>query len=393
MDTPAEKKPIVVFLAIGFACAIFPFVGAALFYFSRHPVPPMDAGTVSAPLAVATSAPAVEVVRKTAPPAYARGIYLTAYSANRDAWRGDLIAKMKKGRINTVVIDIKDYSGHILYASRLPAPLELGTVKPQMKDVGGVLDDFHAAGIYVIARQTVFQDPALARARPGLALKTYGGRIWYDASGLAWMDPQSEEVWEYNLAIAREAAELGFDEINFDYMRFPSDGNIKAIDFNLPASTTKADIMEKFYARLSGGLSDIVNISIDMFGLVLDNAKRDYDLGIGQRLVGATPYFDYICPMTYPSHYPSGYLGLGNPAAYPAAVLSYDIKTSESYFTGQRAALRPWLQAFDMGAVYDKRMIDAETDTVETATSTAGWQLWNARNYYPDYIFAPASDG
>jgi hypothetical protein len=170
-------------------------------------------------------------------------------------------------------------------------------------------------------------------------------------------------------------------------MRFPSDGNLKAINFNLPTDKTKADIMEKFYAFLSGNLSDVVNISIDMFGLVLDNAKRDYDLGIGQRLTGATSYFDFVCPMTYPSHYPASYLGLGNPAAYPAAILSYDIKTSKDYFEGQRATLRPWLQAFDMGAVYDKSKIDAETDTVEAATSTAGWLLWNARNYYPDHIF------
>ena len=392
MDAQTEKKQNNVYFLIVLACAVLPFAGALLFALAPGQKPSAPPDTAIMPAVSAVSAPETEIARKTVPPAYVRGIYLTAYSANRDEWRAGLIAKMKKGRVNSVVIDIKDYSGYILYDSRLPAPLEFGTVRPQIKDLTAALDDFHEAGIYVIARQTVFQDPALARARPGMAIKTYGGRVWYDSSGLAWVDPRNEEVWEYNLAIAAEAAELGFDEINFDYMRFPSDGNIKAIDYGLPEGIPKADVMEKFYADLSENLSAVVNISIDMFGLVLDNAKRGYDLGIGQRLTGAVPYFDFICPMTYPSHYPASYLGLGNPAAYPAAVIAYDIKTSESYFEGQRASIRPWLQAFNMGAVYDKTKIDAQTDAAEAATSTTGWLLWNARNYYPDHIFENRPD-
>jgi len=351
--------------------------------------PIMPAMIVSGPPAASSSAPAIAELKKnkSLPPAFTRGIYLTAYSAARDEWRGRLIEKMKTGRVNSVVIDIKDYTGFILYPSALPVVTELKTANSLIKDAKKILDEFHAAGIYVIARQTVFQDPALARARPEYALKTYAGRVWYDSSGLAWVDPQNKEVWDYNAAIAREAATIGFDEINFDYMRFPSDGNLKSINFHLPENKTKAAVMEEFYAYLSNELSDTVNISIDMFGLVLDNAKRDYDLGIGQRLQGALDNFDFICPMAYPSHYPKSYLNLGNPAAYPAAVINYDIKTSAPYFENKRAGLRLWLQAFDMGAVYDETKVEAQITAVETATSTAGWLLWNARNYYPDYIF------
>jgi hypothetical protein len=256
-----------------------------------------------------------------------------------------------------------------------------------MKEVEEIIQEFEDAGIYTIARQTVFQDPALVRAKQEYAIKTKWGTVWRDKSGLAWADPRIREVWDYNAAIAKEAAGLGFDEINFDYMRYPSDGNLNAMELNIPDGKTKAEMMEEFFQYLSEELSDVVNISIDMFGLVLDNADRDYDLGIGQRLASTTDYFDFISPMVYPSHYYSGYLGLKNPAAFPGAVVEYGVKKGLPFFEENRATLRPWLQAFNIGAVYNERMIDLQTGAVESAASTTGWLLWNARNYYPDYIF------
>src|SRR3989339_292409 len=281
--------------------------------------------------------------KKTTPPKYVRGIYLTAYSANREDWIGRLAEKMKNGPINSVVIDIKDYTGYILYDSQLEQLKKLKTVKPIIKDIDKILKIFHDAGIYVIARQTVFQDPALARASSSTAIKTYNGNIWYDKSGLAWIDPQNRVVWDYNLAIAREAVDLGFDEINFDYMRYPSDGNIKVINYNLPEGKSKSSIMKDF--------------------------------------------FEFLCPMTYASHYPNGYIGLANPALYPEKVMNYDLNVSSSSVQNKRASIRPWLQAFNIGAVYDKARIDAETEATENASSTSGWLLWNARNYYEDHIF------
>ncbi|OGF25486.1 hypothetical protein A2331_01295 [Candidatus Falkowbacteria bacterium RIFOXYB2_FULL_34_18] len=325
--------------------------------------------------------------KKTTPPKYVRGIYLTAYSANREDWIGRLAEKMKNGPINSVVIDIKDYTGYILYDSQLEQLKKLKTVKPIIKDIDKILKIFHDAGIYVIARQTVFQDPALARASSSTAIKTYNGNIWYDKSGLAWIDPQNRVVWDYNLAIAREAVDLGFDEINFDYMRYPSDGNIKVINYNLPEGKSKSSIMKDFFEFLSENLTKEVNISIDMFGLVLYNYTTGYDLGIGQRLVDAVDYFDFVCPMTYASHYPNGYIGLANPALYPEKVMNYDLNVSSSSVQNKRASIRPWLQAFNIGAVYDKARIDAETEATENASSTSGWLLWNARNYYEDHIF------
>lgn len=324
--------------------------------------------------------------RKTTPPNYVRGIYLTAYSASRDDWRGRLAERMKAGEMNTVVIDIKDYTGYILYNSELDILKKYDTIKPIISDVEEVLKDFHDAGIYVIARLTVFQDPILAKVRPDLAVKTTSGGTWYNYGGLAWMDPAKQEVWDYNIAIAEEAARLGFDEINFDYIRYPSDGNLKSMELDLKEGETKPAKLEEFFAYLSGKLSNKVNISADMFGLVMDNTKTGYDLGIGQVLTTAIPYFDFICPMMYPSHYNNGYMGFSNPAEYPGAVVANGIKLASDSFVGGRSTLRPWLQAFSIGAVYDEAKIKEQTNAVEKTEST-GWLLWNARNYYEDYLF------
>lgn len=337
-------------------------------------------------LIILSEVPKIENHKKKIKPEYVRGIYLTAYSASRDDWRSRLIQRIKKGKINSVVIDIKDYTGYILYNSSLEDLQKLGTVKPIISDIKKVLDEFREAGIYTIARQTVFQDPVLAKARPDLAVKTTSGGTWYNYGGLAWMDPAKQEVWDYNIAIAKEAAHLGFDEINFDYIRYPSDGNLKSMELDLKEGETKAGKMEEFFSYLSAQMSGII-ISADMFGLVMDNVKTGYDLGIGQVLKIAIPHFDYICPMMYASHYNNGYMGFANPADHPGAVVANGIEIASPLFGSERATLRPWLQAFSMGAVYDEVKINEQTEAVESATSTTGWLLWNARNYYEDYLF------
>lgn len=328
---------------------------------------------------------AANTIKKSYKPDYVRGVYLTAASAGRDSYRQSLIKKMKASRINTVVIDIKDYSGYILYDSQVPSVREYKAFRKAM-DAKKVVDEFHQADIYVIARQTVFQDPVLASARPDLALKTKSGAVWRDRKGLAWLDPRARGVWEYNVAISKEAVTLGFDEINFDYIRYPSDGNIANLAYNIPAGLTKSEGMQSFFVYLSDQLSKETPISIDMFGLVMDSANTKYDLGIGQRLASALDYFDYICPMMYPSHYADGYLGFANPADHPAEVIRHGIAVSSPVWIGKRATLRPWLQAFSLGATYNQTKIEAQIKEAEKA-STTGWLLWNARNVYPDYIF------
>lgn len=321
-----------------------------------------------------------------AKPDYVRGIYLTASSAGRDEYRQNIIKQMRRGYINSVVIDIKDYSGYVLYDSQVAEVNKIKGKKIRL-DAKKVINDFHQAGIYVIARQTVFQDPVLAEARPELAFHRNDGQIWRDNKGLAWLDPNNEKVWEYNLAIAKEVVLLGFDEINFDYMRYPSDGPMASLDYNLAPEQQKYEVMKNFYKYLSKNLSGQTPISIDMFGLVMDNVKDNYDLNIGQRLIDALDYFDDICPMMYASHYPKTYLGFDNSAEHPGEVVAHGLKIAQATTSNRRAKIRPWLQAFSLGAVYDQEKIKAQIRAVEAATSTSGWLFWNARNVYADYIF------
>lgn len=332
-------------------------------------------------LRTATNSPAVaSSVRKKIMKQNVKGIYLTAYSAGSTKKIDEIISLIGRTELNAVVIDIKDYSGLVLFKTKVPLANKLHLVDNRYRDLAATVKKLHDHNIYVIARQTVFQDPVLAEKSPDLALKRTGGGLWRDHKGLAWVDATKKEVWDYNIAIAKDAASYGFDEINFDYIRFPSDGNMATVVYS-NLGQKKYQTMAKFYQYLTTKLSkEPVWISFDMFGFVMEKKGED-DMNIGQRLEDALPIADYISPMMYPSHYPSGHLGLSNPAANPGLVIAHGMDLGLSRFENQRAQFRPWLQAFDMGAIYDGNMIRAQIDAVEKSSSV-GWLLWNASNRY-----------
>ena len=352
------------------------------------------------------------------PPAVIKGVYATGYSAGSMKKVDYLIDLIKNSELNAVVIDIKDYSGYVLYDIQNADVTRYHTKEVQISRVNQVIKKFHDAGIYVIARQTVFQDPVLAKARPDLALKNIRGLatstpiseapVWHDNKGLAWMDPASKEVWDYNVAITKDAAARGFDEVNFDYIRFASDGSLGNIGYPFynPKTTLKLTVLRDFFKYLREQTPGIV-ISADLFGLTTVNND---DLGIGQTLVSAAEFFDYVSPMVYPSHYASGFIGYKNPASYPYEVVKYSMEkakeklmtkplthivTSESGATSTvtdvatpkyHAKLRPWLQDFNLGATYDAAKVRAQiTAVLETLQNTPlydGWLLWNPSNVY-----------
>ncbi len=308
----------------------------------------------------------------------AKGVYLTAYSAGNSAKIEEIIRLLDQTELNAVVIDIKDYSGKILYDSQVPLVNELTTEEDRIGDVRALIRRLHEHHIYVIARQTVFQDPALAEKKPEWAIQDKSGGLWHDHKGLTWVDPTRREVWQYNLSIAQEAIQLGFDEINFDYVRFPSDGNMSRVVYT-NKEQERYEVMHDFYHFLNGELSDErAFISVDLFGYVME---RTDDLSIGQRLVDVVDEVDYVSPMMYPSHYPAGHLALSNPAEAPGAVIDHGMKLGTPVFENRRAMVRPWLQAFNLGAVYDADKIRAQVDMVEKYPN-AGWFLWNASNRY-----------
>ncbi|MEI7451650.1 MAG: putative glycoside hydrolase [Candidatus Falkowbacteria bacterium] len=323
------------------------------------------------------------IMRIKAPKKTIHGIYLTAYSAGSEKKVNNILASIKKSEINAVVIDIKDYSGYLSYDSNIKMANDLKLEQVKIKNIKALIDKLHQAHLYVIARVAVFQDPLLADKKPEWAVKSKAsGRAWRDRKGLAWLDTSNPEVWKYHVAIAKEAIGLGFDEINLDYVRFPSDGAISDMSFPYLGKQTKADALRNFFAYFSQQLKDEpAYLSVDLFGLTT-TVKND--MNIGQVIENAAPYFDYICPMVYPSHYPNGFLGFKNPADHPYEVIYKAIKSGDSRIkavSDNRAVLRPWIQDFNMGAIYTASMIKQELKASADAGGD-GYLVWDPKNVY-----------
>ncbi len=322
-------------------------------------------------------------------PEKVKAIYLTSWSAATPYRINYAIDLAKNTEINAVVIDIKDWSGHISYDTEVPEAQEYNAERFLIADVKALVERFHKEGIYTIARITVFQDPVLAWSRPDLAVRRKSDKslLWLDKSGLAWIDPAAKESWDYNIAIAKDVLNQGFDELNFDYIRFPSDGDLGDLSFSLwdSTSTTRVSVIGDFYAYLRKNLPDAV-LSADIFGLITEGS----DLGVGQKIEYAYQYFDFVCPMVYPSHYAPMYLGYENPAEYPYEVVRNAMENGLIKLnafrntTSTKAKLRPWLQDFDLGADYDKDMVRLEIDAVSDALGEdfSGFMLWSADNFY-----------
>lgn len=340
------------------------------------------------------------------PPVVIRGVYATGWSAGSARSINYLANFIKQSGFNAIVIDIKDYSGYLSYKIDEPE-FNADGANNQIKisEINKLIKSLHDQNIYVIGRITVFQDPVLAKAHPEWALKNKAtGETWLDDHKLAWMDPASQDVWNYNIEIAKDALSRGFDEINFDYVRFASDGNLNDISYPIwNGKTPKAEIIKEFFADLRKEMPN-ARLSADLFGLTTINHD---DLGIGQVIEDAFPYFNYIDPMVYPSHYASGFLGYKNPALYPYEVIKYSIdhalarlnnfNAKEANSTSSvpeqiKSKIRPWLQDFNLGATYDASMVLKEVSAVNDAFATSsddfgGFLMWSPTNVYTQGVF------
>lgn len=341
------------------------------------------------------------------PPTEIKALYATGWSAGSKKKMDYLIDIIKETELNAIVIDIKDFSGYILYDTGFEPAKNYDAVEIRIPKINALIKKLHDENIYIIARLSVFQDPRLALARPDLALMSSStGKLWRDNKGLNWIDAASQEAWDYNIGIAKDVLGRGFDEINFDYIRFPSDGKLADIIYPFwDQKTPLRKVMKSFFTYLRAQLPD-ARISADLFGLVTVDTG---DLGIGQYLEDAMPYFDYIAPMVYPSHYHSGFIGYKNPGAYPYEIIKYSMETAIKRLITYNQQLttniatstgpsvvshklsvkfRPWLQDFDLGAVYNADMVRKEIQAVyDAATSTDpalvnGWMLWDPANTY-----------
>ena len=232
-------------------------------------------------------------------PAEVRGVHVTMALASI---RGKLEQYLSIPGLNTVELDVKDENGEVgfLLPSRSLAR-KVGAAKDYY-DARGVAAQAHEAGVYLIGRVVVFEDPMLTAGRPDLAIQTSGGSVWQNYAGLGWSNPYDRRVWDYNISVAAAAARAGFDEIQFDYVRFPSDGPIESAVFTHKVAEPMGRTITRFVKYASSRLKPLgVRVSVDVFGL-----SATHNLGIGQSPGRLAKYVDAVYPMVYPSHYNSG---------------------------------------------------------------------------------------
>jgi hypothetical protein len=284
---------------------------------------------------------------------------------------------MKKNGLNTVELDLKDESGNVTFTRGAPPLAVKDGAALRYFDPREVVTKVHKAGVYLIGRVVSFEDPITAQAHPELAVRTNDGSLWHNNAGLGWLNPYSQAAWKYNVDVAVAAAKAGFDEIQFDYVRFPSDGDLSVIRYPgrhaQPMDETVAAYLRYAVKRLHP-LG--VRVSADVFGL---SATRD--LGIGQHPGQVGEVVDAIYPMVYPSHYNSGEFDLRNPDAAPGTTVSHSLSDFQTQLAGGRAVIIPWLQDFSLGRRYSTADVAAQVAAAREH-HTGGFMLWNAAGVY-----------
>ncbi|SNS38173.1 hypothetical protein SAMN05446037_10093 [Anaerovirgula multivorans] len=322
-----------------------------------------------------------------------KGIYMTGHSLGYKERFEKTVELTNQSIINAWVVDVKDDYGTITYKSSIPMVKEVGADDiVKVRDFHLIMEVLRENDIYPIARIVSFKDKQAAIARPDLAIKTNTGAVWRDRKGDAWLNPYNRETWDYLVDIAKEAAEKGFKDIQFDYVRFPTDGNRAMIDYGEAGDKeTKADAIAAFIEYAREELKNHgVYVSADIFGLVTTVSD---DMGLGQHLETIAPAADILLPMVYPSHYALGTYGIPIPDKDPYKIVYTSMNTArervEALETDKpKAILRPWLQDFTasyLGAGYYKRYGSEEVRAQIKATYDAGleeWVLWNAGNSY-----------
>lgn len=354
----------------------------------------------SEPVASSKVEPIKEVPKHIATPNAVKSIYMSACAASSNSFRESLVGLADTTEVNSIIIDVKDFSGTISFDSGLAGDAGTGCRVPDMKEF---LEFLRTKNIYRIARVTVFQDPFYSKKHPELAVKKASDKtaIWADHKGINFIDVGAQPYWDYVVDLARASHEIGFDEINFDYVRFPSDGNMKDIFFEhsndvLVANPGlgKAIALEKFFKYLHEKMTEAkIVTSADLFGMVTTNYD---DLNIGQVLERALSYFDYVAPMVYPSHYPANFNGWKNPNTVPYELIHFVMGSAVERVEALKNAtttpaevaervsveqLRTWIQDFDYGGNYDVAEVKAQI-RASYDVGLDSWMLWAPSNKY-----------
>ena len=327
-------------------------------------------------------------------PVKVKGIYLSAHVAGNEEKMQEMIQKIDETEINAVVIDVKDDNGRITFQMDQPLVEETGAVEAFIPDIQGLMDTLKEHNIYTIARVVSFRDPYLAEKKPELALKLADGSLYRDKKGMAWVNPYKQEMWDYLVDVGIQAHQVGFDEIQFDYIRFSTEKGIGDVVYDEAdvRGRDKKTVITEFVQYASEKLKDEgAFVAADVFGAVMGGGI-DSDT-VGQSYGDMANQLDYICPMIYPSHYGDGNFGIEHPDTQPYDTILAALQLSREDLSGyetegqDQASVRPWLQ--DFTASYLKNYIKYGNDEIRAqiqAVYDAGyeeWLLWSAAcNYH-----------
>ncbi len=382
----------------------------------------MRLGTSSlivSPHASSTLAAPEVVVTHLLTPVPLKAAYMTSCIASGKKLRAPLVKFVEATELNALVIDIKDFSGMVSIDTGDPH-FVVNTHGCNIPDIREFIAELHSKGIYVIGRVTVMQDQVYTKSHPDAAVKRKSdGATWHDNKGLAFVDPGASEYWQYMVDLGKASHGVGFDEINYDYIRYPSDGDMANAKFTRTGSTTKAAMMKKFYAAVGGGMRQAgVPTSADLFGMTTTNTD---DLGIGQVLENALISFDFVAPMVYPSHYPPNFNGWKDPNLVPYEIVKFSMQkavtranmleqiesgwvapvvasssATSTHGTASSTAkfvpkgiyaqkLRPWIEDFDCCAPHTHDYTEADVRAQMKAVYNSGltsWMMWDPKNIY-----------
>lgn len=336
-------------------------------------------GNGSATHAAKSPAQAGKSQKPAGPRAYppeVRGVHVTMALAGLEGKIDEYVA-LKGYGLNTLEVDVKDENGYVGFVTPEVPQLARDTAAARpYYDPIEVARKVHAGGLYLIGRVVVFEDPTLSAARPEMALLRTDGSRWFNNAGLGWVNPYDKRVWKYVVDVGVAAAKAGFDEVQFDYVRFPSDGDLSQIVYRGKRAEPKGTTIASFLRYASSRLRPLhVRVSADVFGL-----SATHDLGIGQVPKRIAPYLDAIYPMVYPSHFSSGEYGIQDPNAYPGRTVARSLLDFRRQVQG-KVKLIPWLQDFSLNSPYT--LIEV-TDQVAAARRqhAGGFMLWNPEGVY-----------
>jgi len=318
-------------------------------------------------------------------PPDAKGAHVSISIAGSDPNMDKIIGLVERTELNALEVDLKDEYGQISFDIDNEIAQKIGSAKNYIEDIDGIVDKMRFRDIYTICRIVTFKDPILADGRPDLSVQDKYGGPWSQG---VWVDPYSKEVWDYNLAVAEAAARAGFNEVQFDYVRFPSDGNTSTALYPHQDGRTPGEVIDGFLSYAREKLAPYnVFISADVFGLAASNQG---EMGIGQRVRSIAEHTDYISPMVYPSHYNTGEYKIKSPEHNPHDIVYKSLEDFKTVTKGAPARLRPWLQDFSLRVTYTPDMVRRQIDAAHEA-GVDEWLLWDPECTYSESALKPAT--